>query len=182
MFLKTICKQIDISPVPAQSLEDYIIDENVYKADFEIGERFKSFSKELCRLSLLGLTAFGFLIKLAVDSADKSLMHSLQLHRVFAIIGVASFALCAACALSDSYLGSKCLHYQLNILRHLKRLESDRWVDSDKAKSRSFVLKERTAQADALRLGSLLLLISTFSLVAGATSVAVCSTMVLLGN
>jgi hypothetical protein len=176
--IKTICEAVDLSPVAARSTEDISVKEDTYKADFDLAAKFQAFSKELVRISLLGLAAFGFLIKIAVDRTE--LLSALRRQSVPAVIGVSAFALCAASALLHGYLGSKCLYYQLNILRHLQRLGSDRWNDHDKKISLDFVANQRRKQASALKLSAILLLIATFSLVAGAFSVAFCSVRMLL--
>lgn len=67
MDFKTIFKQDTISPIPAKSLADLELDDKIYKPDLEITDRFQGVSKELVRISLLGLGLYGYLIKTAVD-------------------------------------------------------------------------------------------------------------------
>src|ERR1039457_4288774 len=100
----------DISPIAAKTIADLELDETMYKPDFEITEKFQGFSKELVRISLLGLGVYGFLIKLGTEekgTAQKFLM-ALQQHKFLAGTGVAAFALCAGCALFHGYETARC--------------------------------------------------------------------------
>jgi hypothetical protein len=186
MILRELFKQVEVSPVPVKGIADLELDEKVYKPDFEITAKFQAFSKELVRIAFLGIGAYGVLIKMATeDSASKQrFMQSLQQyhHLLFAVAGVVAFAICAACALFHGLLASKCLAHQLNISRHLGRLESDRWADSDKELSRAYIKRQQTAQKSGLRIGSVLFFTATLSLAVGAASVAFCSVLVLLNK
>lgn len=48
--------------LPEKYLSEIPIEENIYKADLTVLEKYQSFSSELLRLSLLSLAGYGFLI------------------------------------------------------------------------------------------------------------------------
>jgi|ERR1017187_97678 hypothetical protein len=171
----------DISPIAAKTIADLELDEKMYKPDFEITEKFQGFSKELVRISLLGLGVYGFLIKLGTEekgTAQKFLM-ALQQHKFLAGTGVAAFALCAGCALFHGYETARCLAYQLIIARYLNRLEGDRWSPQDKDRFRDVIKEKQRCQKGVVKVGTVLLFTATTSLVVGAVLVAVCSVLVL---
>jgi len=93
MILRRLSAQNALSPYPARSIADLELDDRVYKADFEITNRYQGFSKELVRISLLGLGVYGFLIK------EGKAIPATEVQKVVAMCGAVAFALCAACAL-----------------------------------------------------------------------------------
>jgi len=184
MDFKTIFKQDAISPIPARSIEDLELDDKVYKPDLEITDRFQGFSKELVRISLLGLGLYGFLIKMAADEQrDKPfLWEALRRHPTLAATGVVAFALCAACALFNGYLANKCLAHQLVISRYFGRLKGDRWDKDAKESFRKIIQERQNAQRLVLRIGTSLLFLATLALIAGAVLFGWCSGLVLFGK
>jgi len=174
----------EISPIAARSISDLELDEKFYKPDLEITARFQAFSKEMVRISLLGLGVYGFLIKMAVDEPGQEhhFLHALREHQVIAAFGVAALAICAACALANGFLSAKCLGYQLTISRYFGRLEGERWDTEHKKSFKKIIEEQQKSQKSILRLGNYLLLAATIALIVGAAIVAVCSGLVLFGK
>jgi hypothetical protein len=179
-----VFKQNAISPIPAKTIADLELEEKVYKPDFEITEKFQGFSKELVRISLLGLTVYGFLIKMAADEpGDKRLfLQAIRDHNLLATAGIIAFASSAACALMHGFLATKCLQHQLVISRYFGRLEGDRWDDDAKKEFREIIQSQQTAQRSVLRWGTRFLLIATTALISGSIMVGLCSGLVLFSR
>jgi hypothetical protein len=184
VILRRLSAQNSISPYPAKTIDDLELDDKVYKPDFEITTRFQGFSKELVRISLLGLGVYGFLIKLAADEPgpERRLMHALQGHPVLAAGGVAAFALCSACALIHGFMSNQCLGHQLVISRYFGRLKGDRWDERMKDAFREEIRRQQKEQRVVLIRGNRFLVAATFSLIVGASFVAMCSALVLLNR
>jgi hypothetical protein len=170
-----------ISPIAARTIADLALAEKIYKPDFEITEKFQAFSKELVRISLLGLGVYGFLIKMATDEpGDKHLfLEALRNHDLLALIGVVAFAASAACGLLHGFLSTKCLGHQLVISRYFGRLEGDRWDNNSKQAFRDIIKEQQVSQRAVLKLGTAFLLASTIALIVGAVMVGLCSALVL---
>ena len=174
--------ELAISPYPAKTIADLQLDENVYKPDFQITDKFQAFSKELARISLLGLGAYGFLIKLAADKPGSEFLLALQKNRWLALCGVASFALSAACALLHGFMSTQCLGHQLVISRYFGRLEGNRWDDRHKEDFRAEIKRQQKEQRAILIKGNHCLLVATVALIAGAVLVATCTCLVLFNK
>jgi hypothetical protein len=178
-LFQVLLKRDVISPIPATTTADLRLDEQVYKPDFEITEKFQSFSKELVRISLLGLGAYGFLIKMAADQGGDRYLEALRIHKVLAVLGVAAFAICASCALLNGFLATKCLAHQLIIARYFGRLDGDRYDEHTKESFRDVIQEHQRAQKRVLRFGNGCLLAATLALIGGGILFAFCSGLVL---
>jgi hypothetical protein len=172
------------SPFPAKSLADICINKEAYSADLELATRSQNFTKELVRISLLGLGAYGFLLKAA--TGEHGSMHivgeALLNHYLITLIGIAGFGFCAGSALFHGYLEVKCMHYQLTILRYFGRLEGDRWHETEKDLFRKVIEEKQKSQRFLLGIARIILRVATISLIAGAFSVVVCSALVLFNQ
>jgi len=164
---------LSVEHIPAKSLQDLEIDETLYKADFELSARYDSMAKELQRLALLGIGAYGFFIAKAGMNASgdptKTLVGFVR-HPVFPVLGLAAFALVAGCALFCSYLNSRCLKLQIDILRLITRIESDRWVEAEQLVNIAELARNRGTQKRMLELGRELMLVAVVALIVGAVS------------
>jgi hypothetical protein len=170
-----------ISPYPAETLADLELDEKVYKADFEISSKFQALSKELVRISLLGLGVYGFLLKIATSSEAKYL-EALKPHRYLVLGGTAAFTVCAAGALLHGFLSNQCLGHQLVISRYFGRLEGSRWSERQKEHFREEIRRQQKSQRKILIFGNRCLLLATLALICGALLVAICSDLMLFKN
>lgn len=153
----------EISPVPARSIHDLEFDEKVYKPDLEITDRCQVFSNELVRISLLGLGAYGLLIKMVAGETGKEFLKALREHQLLAIIGVVAFAICAGCGLLHGFLFTKFLRYQLVISRYFGRLEGTRWDEKAKDGFRKIIQTQQTAQKSILLIANRFLVASTLA-------------------
>ncbi len=173
-------KSREIPPVPARFIADLELDDKVYKPDFELTTRYQGFSKELTRISLLGLGIYGFLLKWGEGvSGNNPVVHTMALHPLVSAAGIVGFAVCAICGLFHGFFGTKCLGYQLVISRYFGRLEGDRWDDEKKSVFREIIKTQQRKQRRILRIGNWLLWTSTVALGFGAVFVAICSSLVL---
>ena len=96
----------------------------LYEADLQVVDRYQSFSSELLRLSLLGITGYGFLIANIVLKATKNPEQYMLLGpwTVSAlIIGAVALGLCAATALGHRYFSTDCITHFVRRLRATKR-------------------------------------------------------------
>jgi hypothetical protein len=173
-----------VSPIPARTIADLELDEKMYKPDFELTGKYQAFSKELGRIALLGLGIYGFLIKIGTEgNVDAGrFLRALQQNRTLAGAGVIAFAVCAGCSLFHGFLASKCLGYQLVIIRYFNRLEGDRWDVGAHEMFRTIIQQRQSEQRFIMTCGNLLLLIATVALIAGAVLIALCSVLVILGK
>jgi hypothetical protein len=164
--------------VPSKSLKDIEVDDKLYKADFELSGRYDTLATELERLALLGIGAYGFFFsKAGMDDKggvpSTTLLH-FAAHPYLPSLGLFAFAVSAACALYCSYLNSRCLKLQLDILRLLGRGESDRWQDAGEREANAANLADnRAIQGRMLRRGRDLILLAVVSLIAGASTTVV---------
>jgi hypothetical protein len=91
-----------------------------YEADFQLLDRYQSFSGEILRLSLAGLAAVGFLLSLdskAIGQAKIAALLVEQVPRYFLFVAVAMFVAASAVALAHRGFSSESMHYQLKIAR-----------------------------------------------------------------
>ena len=95
------------------------IDENTYKADLAVVDRYQAFSAELLRLSLLGITGYGFLLSQIVFKGNEStlFLHSLSNYREVLGIGVFVLGLSSASALGHRYFSTDCITHYVRLLR-----------------------------------------------------------------
>jgi hypothetical protein len=164
-----------ISPIAAKTIADLELDEKVYKPDFEIATRFQGFSKELVRISLLGLALYGSLVKLAIERG----FAAMPLQKIVGLCGLVAFAVCAGCALWHGLLSSRCLHHQLVISRYFGRLERGRWDECAKEAFREEIRRQQMEQRAVLITGNWYLVVATGTLIVGAAMVCLCSILVL---
>jgi hypothetical protein len=142
----------------------------------------EEFSKELVRISLLGLGVYGILIKMTTDEHGSRFLDALREHRTVPGAGVAAFAVCAGCALFHGFLATKCLGHQLVIARYFGRLEGARWSERYHELFRDIIRRQQQRQKLVLRAGNLLLWISTIALISGAVCAASCFALVIFNK
>jgi len=91
------------------------IDEKDYKPDFEIADKYISFSSELLRLSLLAITGIGALIMYTFDK--NSNLHLTLLDKYLFFATLFFFALASGTALAHRFWASDSLSYHIAYLR-----------------------------------------------------------------
>ena len=127
---------------------------------------------------------YGFLIKIVIDEKGGThlFLQAMRDYKLLAIMGVVAFALCAASALFQGFLSTKCLSHQLIISRYFGRLEGNRWNEADKESFRNTIKENQVAQKRVLKWGGWLLFTATIALIFGAVLIGLCSGLVLLNG
>lgn len=99
------------------------IDEDTYKVDLAVVDRYQAFSAELLRLSLLGITGYGFLLSQIVFKGSESVLflHSLSNYRWLLGLGVLVLGLSSAFALGHRYFSTDCITHYVRLLRLQKQ-------------------------------------------------------------
>lgn len=103
------------------------IQEDNYKVDFIILEKYQSFSSEILRLSLLGLTIYGFLITNVIfkitDSQKKYiLIGPFSDNKLLLFVGAILLILTALLALGHRYFSTDCMTHFIRGFRLRQRL------------------------------------------------------------
>ncbi len=98
------------------------IKENQVKSDFQIIDKYQSFSAEILRLALIGIGAYAYLLKdsnsiFRTDSITPAI-------KVLSIISIVSFALAVVSTLIHRYYSSDFMAYHIRYLR-LKEYEEN---------------------------------------------------------
>ena len=168
--------------VPAKSIDDFLLDEQCYKADFELAGRWDTWVTELERLSLLGIGAYGFLIStIALDKgAPTPFMQGFQRYAIMAVCGILCFAVSAASALACNSLACKCMRWQVDILRGFAKLGSTRLTEEERGRTGAFVRETQLRQKNQLKWNRGLLATSALFLCLGAVLTAFTFSLVLL--
>jgi hypothetical protein len=169
--------------IPAKTLADISLPDDVFKADFEITDKYQAFSGELLRLALLGIAGYGFFIgNVALDNASPSRFYSVVLNQSGLLIaGLALLALAAGFAVAHRFFSTDCLSHQITILRILRRMSSPDWSDDEKEHDRDRLENERLGQRrDLLRCRNLLIA-SSVTLVVGVACSAGGFALILVG-
>lgn len=103
------------------------IEEDHYKVDFIILEKYQNFSSEILRLSLLGLTVYGFLITDVIfkitDSEKKYIfIGPFSANKWLLFIGAIFLVLTALLSLGHRYFSTDCMTHFIRSFRLRKRL------------------------------------------------------------
>lgn len=133
---------------PARSIDDMKIPDEAWKPDFEIADRYQTFSTEIMRVALLGIAGFGFLIsEIAMKQYDKFCDKVASLAWL-EILAVSCLGLSLACALIHRFFSTSCLYYQVQIGRGLKRAENEskQWTETELENEKGFITKFRDEQ------------------------------------
>ena len=135
---------------PGRFISDLEVPDTIWKADFDIVDRYQSFANELMRVALLGIAAYGFLIK-EVCLSENSNYSVEKMFTSLAGFGLCSLTISLIFALIHRFFSTSCLFYQILIIRSLKRLENQHWSDADKDLERDFLKYVREAQRNKSR-------------------------------
>lgn len=95
---------------------DFKINEENYKADFEVLNNYIGFSAEILRISLLAIGGFGALVMAKFERKI-----SLCLFPKFLLLSICFFILTSFCALIHRYVASDSMAWQISFLRKYKR-------------------------------------------------------------
>jgi hypothetical protein len=93
------------------------VEENSYKSDIQLLDRYQAYSAELLRLSLAGLGVVGFLVtnKLVTERPVK----------ICLMIGIILFGVSSGAALGHRYFSSDGIHHLLKAIRLSSRIDPD---------------------------------------------------------
>lgn len=100
------------------------LSETDYKPDFEIADKYISFSSELLRLSLLAISALGAFIMLSLKNGESHFsLNTTDKYLLF--ITLIAFALASGAALAHRFWASDSLSYHVAYLRKKTQEEKD---------------------------------------------------------
>jgi len=153
------------------ALGHYPLPGNTFEHDLSVSDRYQSFSAELLRLALLGITAIGFIITnilfRTTSPADSPVQPAKALSpefKSFVALSLAFLGASALCALLHRYYGADSIAYHLESLRRDIRQAPK---DDELAK------KERAGRRQRFRFSGWLLISSAIFLWLGAVSLIV---------
>ena len=134
----------------AKSIADVEIPDASWKPDFDIADRYQNFANELMRIALLGIAAYGFLIK---EAYMKDPVHYPMSKEIANYLCLGSIALCISLilVLIHRFFSTACLYHQILIMRSLKRLENPHWTIEEKEQEKNFLAQARKYQMDKSR-------------------------------
>lgn len=167
---------------PARLLSDLDVPETVWKADFDIADRYQGFANEIMRIALLGIGGYGFLIKEMLTSSDSLCQTLIRTNKLYVSMGAVSLGLSLILVLSHRFYSTVCLYYQLLIVRSLKRLENSQWSEEEKQTEEKFLKHTRDSQRYRALLGRRLLIGSTIFFGAGFLFVIVVFLRILMSS
>jgi hypothetical protein len=111
------------------------LDEKKYQSELALLDRYHAFSAELLRIALIGIAAFGFLLKetfMRIDWAQANCL--LIFSKIFAAVSVGMFGLSAAFALAQRYYSTEAARFFFYTLRlhtvkpYTSDSEQDTWL------------------------------------------------------
>lgn len=91
------------------------IEENKYKLDFEIADRYISFSSELLRLSLTAISALGTLLYFSIKKKIDVELSGID--KVLVFITIMLFTLAAMSSLAHRFYATDTMSYHITYLR-----------------------------------------------------------------
>lgn len=94
------------------------LNEQQYKAELELVDRYQSFVAEILRLSLAGIAVFGFLLKNVFKLNEKSeFLTIIGIAKTLAGIAVLMFCISAVCALIFRFFAAEGARFYIEALR-----------------------------------------------------------------
>ena len=150
----------------AKKLNDVDIPEASWKADFDIVERYQSFSNEMMRISLLGIAGYGFLIK-EICMKDSKFYSMLQILKSSFGIGIICLLVTLIFSLAHRFTSTACLYHQIQIMRGLKRLENLHWSEEEKKDELLFIENCRKRQREISNYSHYILITASVGFVLG---------------
>ncbi len=109
------------------------VEENCYKADLAILDRYQAFSSEIVRLALLGIAGYGFLLSNVVlkgiSGSPAAFSDRFFNHPKLLAAGLAFLALSACAALAHRYFSTDCMSHFIRRLRLVQNRASPALAD-----------------------------------------------------
>lgn len=185
MLLKqTACQPQEIQSIIAMPrtlgyhLQQVPIAEDLYKIDLAIVDRYQAFSGELLRLSLLGITGYGFLLSnIVFKHSDGVLLGRLGSYATSLGVGLLGLGFAAVFALGHRYLSTDCVTHHTRLTRLMIRgadpmAENSHVEMTGTERNPNWIARsERMSLRRDLKLCNRALLASSFCLALGAASV-----------
>ena len=171
-----MARENPLTPFAARSLNDLAICEDATRPDFEVASRFLDTSKELSRLALLGIAGYGFMFKEMIPKVENTLSNY-QFFAMFA--GLIALGVSAGAGLYSTHLSTRCLAYQVDILRYLKRQGNAGWSAEEQAVNKLVLESRRHAQGVVVKKGKKFLVTAVAALILGMTFTVVAMIFVL---
>jgi len=153
------------------------LDEDIYKVDLAVLDRYQAFSSELLRLSLLGIAGYGFLItNVFLKSSGGSGGFAAQVPRYVMNIalpaGAVVLALSAMTALGHRYFSTDCITHYVRRLRLLKKKDDMPEDEPQREIIAKIIDVEEMSLENDLKRCKWLLIASSIFLLLGAAFVA----------
>ncbi|MEG9434911.1 hypothetical protein JAO29_01805 [Edaphobacter sp. HDX4] len=164
-------KNDPLHKLPARSMQDLALQDDVTRPDFELGQHDLELSKELTRLSFLGIAGYGFLIKEVVLRGDVEL-RALVSTKWFTVPGVILLGIAAGSSLWHAQTATHCLDLQVEICRLLQRKTNDGWEPEERSQNDEDLGTRRNEQSKVIKKKRLLLGIAVWALILGGLIVA----------
>lgn len=143
------------------------IEENSYKADFIILEKYQQYSSEILRIALLTLAIIGYLPKLINDSKQCGLLQkSFQESKSLFIITVVLLIVSVCSCLAHRYFSSDNMTHHIRKLRLRNKFTQEINIQ-EKEKIEKKIQSESKSFENDLDFSKYSLIIATFCLVAG---------------
>jgi len=157
------------------------IDEDTYKVDLAVVDRYQAFSAELLRLSLLGITGYGFLLSQIVFKGSEStlFLHSLSNYGWLLGLGVFVLGLSSAFALGHRYFSTDCITHYVRLLRIQKQYSGLSENDPSMVKLEGALDYESKSLRTDLKRCKWLLVLSSILLFFGVIAIAVTFSVIL---
>lgn len=130
---------------PAKQLADLDVPDTVWKQDFDLADRYQAFANELMRIGLLGIGAYGFLIRQMLEGSDlcKTLLRE---NKFYMSTGAICLGFSLMLVLAHRFFSTACLYLQVLIVRSLKRISNDDWTEEEKVQEQKFLTQTRNEQ------------------------------------
>lgn len=94
----------------------YSIDESIFKADFELLDRYIQFSSELLRISLIAMGGYGTLLMSSFKEIPKMSILS---------VSMIAFTICSTLTLFHRYYASDSMAWYISSIRKLQKNDLD---------------------------------------------------------
>ena len=129
------------------------LQEDKYKGELELVDRYQTFVGELLRLSLLGIAVFGYLYKITFENNA-----NMEIAKYPAAAGVVMFGICALTALIFRYFATEGARFYIQALRYTPtnnagRAQEERAEESINARHGKVVICRWSKASAAIALG-----------------------------
>jgi hypothetical protein len=107
-------------PMCSSQLSWLSVDENAYKPDLEVGDRYQKISEEVARIALIGLGGIAFIVESGLVGIS-ACPRALAIAWTFVLVASFAFGASVALALTHRFLANLGLGYHVEALRRDKQ-------------------------------------------------------------